>query len=77
VSVLILSVLMSGKMKEDQIPIDTGFYFICWSSSSDSRQQRVLGGDTWYNAVFTQRYVLYTDTRVATVANSSDSSDSS
>jgi len=32
-------------------------------------EQRVLGGDTWHNAVFRLRIVLYTDTILATVDN--------
>ena len=69
-SVLILSVLMVGKIKkEDQIPVDNGYYSISWCSSSDSRQQRILRGDTWNNAVFKLRIMLDNDTAGATVGN--------
>ena len=56
-------------MKEDLIPIETGYYSISCSSSSDSRWQRVLGGDTWNNGVFRLVTVLYTDIAVVTAIN--------
>jgi len=39
-------------MEEDQITVENGYYSISWYTSSDSRQQRVMGGYTWNNAVF-------------------------
>jgi hypothetical protein len=60
---------MGGKMEEDQIPVENGYYSLSCYSISDSRQQRVVGGDTWNNAVFTLRVMLYIDTAVATVGN--------